>query len=71
MPFTIGEPAPNRSKSWSPEDEAMLQEMRSAGSAWSVIAKALGRTQASCEGRYAVLRKRKEPSSKNDAPTSI
>lgn len=58
MPFTVGEPAPNRLKPWSTDDETALQKMRSAGSTWSVIAKALGRTQTSCESRYAMLKKR-------------
>lgn len=60
MAFTIGEPSPNGLKPWSPEDERELQVMRSGGSPWSVIARALGRTQASCESRYATLRKRQD-----------
>jgi hypothetical protein len=62
MPFTIGAPSPNRLKPWSPEDEAKLHEMRSNNAPWPVVAKALGRTQASCESRYAMLKKR------HDAP---
>jgi hypothetical protein len=66
MPFTIGEPSPNRLKPWSIEDEAKLQDMRSGGSSWSVVAKALGRTQAACESRYATLLKRRR--AREDAP---
>ena len=43
----------------SSEDEATLWEMRLAESPWPVVAKALGRTQASCEARFASLRKRR------------
>ena len=60
MPFTVGAPSPNRLKPWSPEDEIKLQVMRSDGSPWPVVAKALGRTQASCESRYAMLKKRQD-----------
>jgi hypothetical protein len=60
MPFTIGEPSPNRLKPWSLEDEARLLDMRSGGSPWSVVAKALGRTQAASESRYATLKKRQD-----------
>jgi hypothetical protein len=62
MPFTIGEPSPNRLKPWSPEDEARLLDMRSGRSDWSAVAKALGRTQAACESRYATLKKQQEAS---------
>jgi Myb-like DNA-binding domain len=65
MPFTIGKPSPNRMKQWSSEDETKLLDMRAAGYPWSVVAKALGRTQASCESRYAMLRKRQEDSIKS------
>jgi hypothetical protein len=60
MPFTVGAPSPNRLKPWSLEDEARLLDMRSGGSDWSDVAKALGRTQAACESRYATLKKRQE-----------
>ena len=59
MPLTQGTPSPNGAKVWSSEDEATLWEMRLAESPWPVVAKALGRTQASCEARFASLRKRR------------
>lgn len=64
MPLTLGTPSPNGARIWSSDDEARLWEMRLNGSPWPVIAKALGRTQASCESRFATMRKRKSQISK-------
>lgn len=41
-----------RKDGWTPEEDAKLQEMRSNGLRWIVIAKALGRTFDACVGRY-------------------
>jgi|EndMetStandDraft_2_1072991.scaffolds.fasta_scaffold1565485_1 hypothetical protein len=57
MPITQGTPSPNGAKVWSSEEEDKLWELRSKGSPWPVVAKALGRTQASCESRFAALKK--------------
>ncbi|WP_456700489.1 Myb-like DNA-binding domain-containing protein [Bradyrhizobium sp. USDA 4449] len=66
MPVTQVTPSPNGAKVWSSEDEAKLWELRSKGSPWTVVAKALGRTQASCESRFAALRKRNAASHTKD-----
>jgi transcriptional regulator len=42
---------------WSAEDEEKLLLMRESGSAFSDIAAALGRSQASVEARYSILKK--------------
>jgi hypothetical protein len=42
----------NNFRPWSEEDEAKLVEMREAGQRVAVIAKELGRTQASCDARW-------------------
>jgi hypothetical protein len=48
---------PSFLQSWTPEDEEMLIAMRGAGKQFAVIAKALGRTQASCEARWQKIKK--------------
>lgn len=45
---------------WSEQDKAQLRKMRAAGSSWSEIAQALGRSQMSVEVRAAEI-KRNDP----------
>lgn len=58
MALTQGTPSPKGFEPWSDDDEARLIELREAGKNWAVVAKALGRTQASVESRYATLVRR-------------
>jgi hypothetical protein len=48
---------PSYLQAWTPEDEDLLIAMRVAGKQLAVIAKALGRTQASCEARWQKIKK--------------
>lgn len=58
MAHTMITAAPSGAKIWLPEDDAKLAEMRAAGQSWAVIAKALGRTQASVQSRVGAMQRR-------------
>ena len=58
MAHTVSVTAPSGAKAWLPEDEAKLLDMRAAGESWAVIAKALGRTQASVQSRAGAIQRR-------------
>ena len=50
--------ATKSSASWTSEDETKILRMRESGASFSTIAKALGRSQASVESRYTIIKKR-------------
>jgi hypothetical protein len=58
MAHTVSTVSPRAAKAWSPEDETKLSEMRAAGKSLVVIAKALGRTEASVGSRACAIRRR-------------
>lgn len=50
--------APKTSTIWSAEDEEKLLQMREGGASFKDVAIELGRSQASVEARFSILKKR-------------